>query len=428
MADRPPDWLNVHDARAAILRGLAPLPPEHVPLLHALGRVLAEDVVSPIDLPRWDNSGMDGYAVHSDDVRGATDHSPRTLRLVDDVPAGARPARAVGRGEAIRVMTGAPVPEGADGVVRVEHTDGGGRVGGTVEIRSDADAGRNVRRTGEDLRAGRTVLVAGTVLGPAEIGVAASVGCAVLSAVRRPRVAILTSGDELVEVERFEEVRAGRRIVSSNSYSLAAQVLALGMEPVPLGIAADTPDSLRRHLERAAGCDVLITSAGISVGAHDHVRAVLAELDTELVFWRVRMKPGSPCAFGRIGRFGGIPWFGLPGNPVSSMVTFELFARPALRALAGHRAVFRPTVQAQLRDLRTATPAGLTQLLRVRLTREQGGWVARPTGEQGSGILSSMAAADGLLVLSPDGETHDDDQRHPVILLGDDSGSESPGY
>jgi molybdopterin molybdotransferase len=365
--------------------------------------VLAEDVVSPIDLPRWDNSAMDGFAVRSDDVRGAAPDRPVRLRVIEDVPAGAFPTLPLRAGTATRVMTGAPVPEGADGVVRVEHTDGGAGLGtaeASVEIRSDADAGRNVRPRGQEMKVGARVLEAGRVLRAAELGVAASVGKAELAVVRRPVVGILTSGDELVDVDGFAEVLAGRRIVSSNSYTLAAQVAEAGGEPRLLGISPDDPDALREYILRARGCDVLVTSAGVSVGEHDLVRGVLSELGLRAAFWRVRIRPGSPVAFGRIDELGGIPWFGLPGNPVSSMVTFELFVRPALLRMAGHSELFRPVTE--VRMLEDVPPSsGLTLLLRAVLTPGNPP-SASLTGPQGSGILSSMAAADALVVVPED--------------------------
>jgi molybdopterin molybdotransferase len=247
-----PDWVTVSEARAAIFATIPVLDSARVPLLNALGHALDEDVDSPVDLPPWDNSGMDGFAVRSEDVRGASAANPRTLTVIDDVPAGSFSTRQVESGTAIRVSTGAPVPLGSDGVIRVEHTDGGvvdPERGWTVEVRSDVDVGKNVRERGEDLRSGARVLSRGTILRAAEIGLAASVGRQSLSVVRTPRVAILTSGDELVDLDRFDEVIAGRRIVSSNSYSLAAQVLESGGNPELIGIAGDSPESLREHLE-----------------------------------------------------------------------------------------------------------------------------------------------------------------------------------
>lgn len=398
------DWLTLAAARAAVLAGVPTLGTARLPLAAALGSVLAEDLISPIDLPRWDNSAMDGFAVRSAEVRGATAEEPVHLAILEDVPAGAFPTLPLRPGFATRVMTGAPVPEGADGVIRVEHTDGGSKLGSPearVEIRSDADAGKNVRPRGQEMRVGARVLEVGRTLRAAELGIAASIGRAELAVVRRPVVAILTSGDELVDVDGFEEVLAGRRIVSSNSYTLAAQVAEAGAEARLLGISPDDPAALREHLLRGVGCDLLITSAGVSVGEHDLVRRVLAELGLRSAFWRVRIRPGSPLAFGWIDELGGIPWFGLPGNPVSSMVTFEIFVRPALLRMAGHQAIFPPTVQAQASEDLAPAP-GLTLFLRATLS-DGDPPTATLTGHQGSGILSSMAAANALLVVPEEG-------------------------
>lgn len=419
--DRAADWLSASQALAAMVHGVRPLAAEERPLLDALGSVLAEDVAAPVDLPPWDNSGMDGFAVRAADVRGATAESPRVLRVVDDVAAGHFAAGAVGPGEAIRIMTGAPVPEGADTVVRVEHTDGGSGIGtaeGVVAIRSDADAGRNVRPRGEDVRAGDVVLRAGDVIRAGEIAVAAAFGRARLPVVRRPVVAILASGDELVPVEEFDEVRAGRRIVSTNSYALAAQLGESGMRARLLGIARDTPESLREHLRRAEGCDALITTAGISVGEHDHVIGALREMGAEVDFWRVRIRPGSAMAFGRVEALGGIPWFGLPGNPVSTMVTFELFVRPALLRMCGRTRVHPPVIDAVMRDAYTAR-GGMMHFPRVRLARRaDGSFSARLTGPQGSGLAHSMAAADALALIPPDAAVAPGDAVRVAILGG----------
>ncbi|HEX6041798.1 gephyrin-like molybdotransferase Glp [Longimicrobium sp.] len=419
-ADRAADWLAPGDALRTILRGVTALGAEERPLLDALGHVLAEDVRSPVDLPPWDNSAMDGFATRAEDVRGASAQAPRVLRVVDDVPAGHFATRPVGPGEAIRIMTGAPVPDGADTVIRVEHTDGGRRMGSadaTVEIRADVDAGRNVRPRGEDVRRGDAVLPAGRVLRAPELAVAAAVGRARLPVVRRPVVAVLASGDELVPVEGFDEVLAGRRIVSTNSYALAAQLAESGMEARLLGIARDTPESLREHLARAAGCDAVITTAGISVGEHDHVLGALRDLRTDVDFWRVRIRPGSAMAFGRVGGLGGIPWFGLPGNPVSTMVTFELFVRPALLRMAGHAHVHAPSLDCVMRDAYSAR-GELMHVPRVRLSREPDGTTsARLTGAQGSGLGTSMAAADGLALVPAGAELRPGDPVR-VLLLG----------
>ena len=388
--------LGVAEASALILRGVRPLAAEAIPLDATGGRVLAQDVSSPVSLPPWDNASMDGYAVRADDVRGATAASPRRLTVIGIVAAGQRATRPVAAGEAMRIMTGAPVPAGADSVVRVEDTDGGTS---EVLVRDDRDAARNIRSRGEDVQAGATVLRAGAVIGAAQLGVLASIGCARPMVHRRPRVAILATGDELVPLERFSDVLAGERIVSSNSYALAEAVRRAGGEPVPLGIARDDAAAIAAALDPARHCDVILTSGGVSVGEFDFTRDVVQRLGGTLSLWRVRMRPGAPLGFGTLF---GVPWIGLPGNPVSAMVTFELFARPLIRALGGHSLPHRRTIDVVCgQDLRLAAP--LTHFLRVTLARREGQPpVARLTGSQSSGMLTSVALADALLVVPPE--------------------------
>ena len=402
--------LQVADAVARILAAVRALGAVKRPLLDAFSSVLAADAVAPVTLPPWDNSAMDGYAVRAADLAGL----PVTLRVIESVAAGQFPTLPVGAGEATRIMTGAPVPEGSDTVVRVEDTDGGVA---RVEIRDARDAGKNVRPRGEDIMAGRVAIAAGTPLGAAQIGVLASLGFAEVEVVRAPRVAIVTSGDELVELDRFDEVRAGKKIVSSNGYTLQTLVRAAGGEPVYLGIASDTPASLRALLERARECDVIITSAGISVGEHDHMRGVLEEMGAEMKFWRVRMRPGAPIGFGLLD---GKPWIGLPGNPVSTMVTFELFARPAIHKMRGHSKLFRRPVPVVL-DEPVAIGADLTHFLRAVVTVRDGRSTARLTGPQSSGILTSMSTANALLVVPPDRRNVAAGETLNAILIGDDA-------
>jgi len=392
--------LAVAEASAHMLAGMTALGSEEVALGRALGRVLARDVVSPVSLPPWDNASMDGFAVRAADVAGASTTTPVQLRVVETIAAGTRGTRAIGVGEAARIMTGAPVPEGADSVVRVEDTQAS--AGDVVAIVDDRDARKNVRARGEDVRAGAVALRAGTPIGPAHVGVLASVGCASPAVYRRPRVAILATGDELVPIEQFDAVRTGDRIVSSNSYSLQAAVLAAGGEPVPLGIAPDDPGAMAERLRGAEGCDMVLTSGGVSVGDFDYTRTVVSALGGELSLWRVKMRPGAPLGFGRLF---GVPWLGLPGNPVSALVTFELFARPLLRVLAGHTRPHRRTVRVTLREeVQLAAP--LTHFLRAVLTSEPDGtMLASLTGPQSSGMLTSMADADALVVLAGDRTT-----------------------
>ena len=391
--------LDVGEASAHMLAGVGALGEEAIELRDALGRVLARDVVSPVSLPLWDNASMDGFAARAADVRGASEERPVTLRVVETIAAGQRGTRVVGSGEAARIMTGAPLPPGADCVVRVEDTSSSADV---VEIRDDRDAGANVRSAGEDVRAGTIVVRAGTTLGAAHVGVLASVGCARPVVHRRPRVAILATGDELVPLDEFSEVLAGRRIVSSNSYSLEAAVRAAGGEAIAIGIAPDDPAKLAAHLRRADGCDLILTSGGVSVGDFDYTRSVVTELGGSLSLWRVRMRPGAPIGFGRLF---GVPWLGLPGNPVSALVTFELFGRPLLRTLAGSGRPHRRTVSVVL-DEEIALRAPLTHFLRCVLADgDDGALHARLTGAQSSGMLTSMSSADALLIVPPEPAT-----------------------
>jgi molybdopterin molybdotransferase len=388
--------LTAREAALDILGAVRVQPPLRVPLDDALGGVLAEDVASPVDIPARTNSAMDGYACRAADVRGASHEHPVRLRVVEEIPAGAVPRRAIGPGECARIFTGGPLPEGADGVVRQEDTDG---PSDRVAVLNDRDAGINFRLAGEDIRKGSVPLPAGTVLGPAAIGVLASLGVAHPVVVRRPRVGILASGDEIVDVDRADEIRAGTKTGSSNSHTLAGLIRLAGGEPEHLGIARDDPDDLRARLERAAEVDLLVTTAGISVGEHDHMRPVLEGMGLELRFWRLRMRPGAPVGFGILG---GVPWIGLPGNPVSTMVCFELFVRPAIRKMSGHALPFRRGVRVRAAEPITLKPK-LQHFLRAVVTEGERGLEARLTGPQGSGILTSMVAANALLVV-PEGQ------------------------
>ena len=403
---------SVREASERILAGVIPLPSVAVPLRDSFGLVLAEDVVSPIEHPPWDNSSMDGYAVRAADIARATKDSPVELPVLETVRAGQRPTRSIENGTAIRVMTGAPVPDGADTVIRVEDSDGGET---RVVIRDARDAGRNVRPRGEDLKPGAVAVAAGSVIGPAQLGVLASVGASTVNVHRRPRVAVLASGDELVDLDRFDEVRRGDRIVTSNSYTIGANVLAAGGETVDLGIVRDDPASYAERMAGARDCDLLITSGGVSVGAFDFTKDVLKSLGAELHLWRVLMRPGAPLGFGMLH---GMPWLGLPGNPVSAMVTFELFARPVIRRLRGERQVFRKTFQVILReDVSIAAP--LTHFMRVIVDWEDGTARARLTGPQGSGLLTSMSSANALLIVPPERQTIRAGETAHVLPIGD---------
>ena len=376
------------EAARVIIAHFQPLAPVRRPLREALDAVLAEDVTSPIDLPPWDNSAMDGYAVRSADLaEGDAD-----LQVIESVAAGQFPNKPVGPRQAIRIFTGAPLPAGADTVIRQEDTAQSSN--GKVRITNARDARKNIRRRGEDITKGSLVLQSGTPLGPAQLGVLASIAQDHAVVYRTPRVAYLGSGDEIVDLDRKDEVLGGRKIASSNSYTLDALIRHAAAEPASLGIARDTKQSLREHLQRAHGIDLLVTTAGVSVGEHDFVRDVFQEMGGELRFWRIAMRPGAPVGFGLIGA---IPWIGLPGNPVSTMVTFELFVRPAIRRMQGHRLPFRRTVPVVVREPVTLGPK-LRHYLRAIVEDGE----ARLTGPQGSGILTSMARANALLIVPAD--------------------------
>jgi molybdopterin molybdotransferase len=409
------------EAAGKILLDTRRQPPLRIPLDDALGSVLAEDVTSPLDIPAWTNSAMDGYAARGEDVRGATESSPVRLNVVEHLPAGRFPSRTVGKGECARIFTGAPLPEGADSVIRQEDTDEGAEI---VTILKDRDVGVNLRLAGEDIRKGATVLTEGTELGPAQLGVLASLAVAHPLVYRRPRIAILGSGDEIVDVDQPEEILSGRKIASSNTHTLIALVRETGGEPVNLGIAADTPESLREHLSRAGECDLLVTTAGISVGEHDYVRSVLEELGATQRFWKLRMRPGAPVGFGLLGE---VPWIGLPGNPVSTMVTYELFVRPAIRKMMGHRLPFRRSTSVRMAEPISLRPK-LQHFLRGIVTAGANSPEARLTGPQGSGILMSMVRANALLVI-PEGQ-HDTPVGALVsaLILNDPAHQEGPGF
>jgi molybdopterin molybdotransferase len=413
--------LGAAEAARTILLDVRRQPALRVPLDDALGSVLAEDVVSRVDIPAWTNSAMDGYAARGEDVRGATETKPVRLRVVEHLPAGHFPTRPIGPGECARIFTGAPLPEGADTVIRQEDTDEGAE---TVTINKDRDVGVNTRRVGEDIRKGSTALNDGTELGPAQLGVLASLAVAHPLVYRRPRIGILGSGDEIVDIDQPEEILSGRKIASSNTHTLVALVRQTGGEPVNLGIAADTPESLREHLGQATDCDLLITSAGISVGEHDYVRAVLEELGATQRFWKLRMRPGAPVGFGLLGQ---VPWIGLPGNPVSTMVTYELFVRPAIRKMMGHVRPFRRSIPVRMAESVTLKPK-LQHFLRGVVTEGPSGPEARLTGPQGSGILTSMARANALLVI-PEGQ-HETPLGAAVgaLVLNDPVHREEPGF
>ena len=409
------DLLDVDTAVARIIEGVTSLPVETVGIDEALGRILGEDIRADISLPPFPNSSVDGYAVRAQDVAGASRQAPAALTVVMDIPAGKAPDRAVGPSEAARIMTGAPVPAGADAIIPVEDTDSTWRAASSsslpteVRIYTSAQPGANIRPVGEDIQAGQTLLNAGTLLRPQDIGVMAALGQALIPVIRQPKVAILSTGDELVSVE---ETLTPGKIRDSNSYTIAGLVSTYGGVPLRLPIARDTLNDVRRLFSQALEQqpDIVISSAGVSVGAFDVVRTVLDELG-EVNFWRVNLRPGKPLAYGHLR---GVPFFGLPGNPVSAMVTFEVFVRPMLLRLAGRPDRVSMATAIVGEDIQSD---GRRSYLRVRLQRDNGRLMARLTGTQSSGALMSMVLADGLLIVPENASFVRAGEELPVALL-----------
>jgi len=403
--DEKKRMLPVEEALKQILALVRPLDLESAPILDALNRVLGEEIRAEYDIPPFANSAMDGYAVLASDTAGASQEAPATLRIIGNVAAGYTSDLVVTSGTAVRIMTGAPVPAGADAVVRFEDTDEGRRLQGEMDAGRErteiavyvpAEPRLNVREAGEDVRAGEVVLAAGAVLRSQEIGLLASLGRPIVQVHRKPRVAILATGDELLEIT--EPMRPGK-IRNSNEYSNAALVQLYGGVPVRLGIARDNVEDLKGKLRAGLDqhVDMFITSAGVSVGDYDVVKEVLGSMG-QMNFWQVRMKPGKPLAFGTIE---GVPLIGLPGNPVSAMVSFEQFVRPAMRVMQGRIALQKQTVTVTL-DEDISNKSGRRHFTRAIVTERDGAYYATTTGEQGSGILTSMVRANALVVIPED--------------------------
>ncbi len=388
--------VTVDEATERLLAAVKPQPPLRMPLDDAHGHVLAEAVTASIPLPPWTNSAMDGYAVRAADLAGASSRAPVTLRLVGASVAGGATPAPLGRGEALRIFTGAPVPDGADVVVRQEDC----RVDGdAVAIAGVRTAGHNVRAAGGDLAAGAVALAAGTVLGPGQVALLAALGVSHPLVHRRPRVGILATGDELVAIDHADEVLSGRRLGDANGPALAAAVIAAGGTPVRLGIVPDRPEAIRDAIAAAPDVDLVVTAGGVSVGDRDYLHAVAAGLGVVERFSRVRMRPGGPTTFGSFPD--GRGWLGLPGNPVSAMVAFRLFGRPAIRAMSGHRPPLEPRITVVMDDI-VGRDASLELFVRVVLAGGGDGVPrARLTGPQGSGMLTSIARADALAVVAP---------------------------
>jgi len=382
------DLTRLETALQIVLDAVPVLGMEKVGLLDALGRVLAEDIVAERDNPPWDNSAMDGFAVRHEDIKQAhAVTTPTMLTVIEDVPAGKFPAKSVGKGEAIRIMTGAPIPKGADTVLKVEDTE---NTTTSVKVFKEEQKGANIRLQGEDVRKGECIIPKGKAIRPAEAGMLAILAKSFIFVYQRPRVAILSTGDELADLdERFSE----EKIVNSNSYGIAAQVREAGGLPILLGIAKDKPDDLKAKIRQGLNADFLVLSGGVSMGDDAFTKPVFQELGGEMNFWKLAIRPGQPVAFGKIGK---TLAFGLPGNPVSSMITFEQLVRPAMLKMCGSTVLARPVVQAILQEKFSKRPER-RHFLRGILWMEKGMLMVRTTGNQGSGILTSMVKANGLI-------------------------------
>ena len=386
--------IEIERARLLVLDHVSPLRSEEVPLRAALGRTLAEPVESDSDVPAFDGSAMDGFAVRAADTQGARPDAPRTLQLVDESRAGRPAARSLEPGQAIAISTGAAMPDGADAVVQVEETRS---TADSVDVLAEVTGGRDVRYAGEDIRAGSVACPSGTRLGPAELGVLASVGRASVRCHRRPHVRVVTTGDELLDPS--DALRPGA-VRNSNAYSIPALAQQAGSEVVGLGGTPDQLDATREAIREALASDVAVICGGVSVGAHDHVKRALSDLGVEELFWRVALRPGGPTWFGS--HAGGVV-FGLPGNPVSAMVTFILFVRPALLVLGGGRSESRRTTA--LLDRAYEKRPGRAHAIRCRLELREDGWHVDPFERQGSHVLTSMLGA-GALAIIPAASTH----------------------
>ncbi|PKN17400.1 MAG: hypothetical protein CVU71_16650 [Deltaproteobacteria bacterium HGW-Deltaproteobacteria-6] len=381
--------IAVEKALKTILTGCRPLGLEKVDILNARGRVIGEDIDAPHNIPSAANSAKDGYAVRAGDTKGVKAGKPLKLKVIETIYAGAVPRKTVKSGQAARIMTGALIPRGADAVVRREDAIESAE---TVLIKIAASPGLEVRFPGEDVKKDERVIAAGSVLRPGHIGMLAALGKSFVSVYQKPRVAILSTGDELVDIEI--DPPSGK-IVNSNSYALAAQILDCGGIPIMLGIGRDQKEELVEKFQIARKADVILSSGGVSVGDYDFVKDVMGDIGNAMHFWQVAMRPGKPLAYGAID---GVPLFGLPGNPVSVMVSFEQFVRPFLLKMQGHARIFRQTFAAEsAQDIKKS--AGIKHFIRAVVQKEKGRYIARITGRQGSGILKSMVAANAFIVL-----------------------------
>jgi molybdopterin molybdotransferase len=401
--------IAVKDALARILESAGPIGLERLDIMSARGRIVGEDIFSGRDIPPFDNSSMDGFALRAADTAGASPDRPVELTVIEDIPAGHLAKKKVGPGQASRIMTGAFLPEGADSILRVEDTES---AGDRVKIFVQVDKGNDVRLRGEDVKMDEKVIAKGSLIRPAEIGMLAALGRSFVSVYQAPVVSVLSTGDELTDIDG--DVSQGR-IVSSNSYSLAALVKECGSTLLQMGIARDTREDLSEKFQACLRADIIISSGGVSVGDYDFVKDVIRSLGA-IDFWKVAMRPGRPLAFGKLGEK---LLFGLPGNPVSAMISFEQFVRPAILKMSGHKRIFRRTIRATLQET-IKKKSGLKYFLRGIVSEETGRFVVRSTGEQGSGILKSMVMANCLVIL-PEDRTAVKKGEEVIVQVLDDS-------
>jgi molybdopterin molybdotransferase len=403
------DMISVEKALKTILANFRPRGLEKINILDGQGRVIGEDIFATRNIPSADNSAKDGYAVRHIDTKSATKERPLRFKIIEDIPAGKIALKKVKKGEAARIMTGAVIPEGADAVICQEDTRKNGK---TVTICISTEKGENIRFAGEDVREGELVVKKGVSLRPSDIGMLAALGKAFVSVYQKPRVAIMSTGDELVDIETDPPLG---KIVNSNSYSLAAQVLECGGIPIMLGISKDRKKDLQEIFKTARSADVIISTGGVSVGDFDFVKNVMGEIGNAMHFWRVAMRPGKPLAFGAIK---GVPLFGLPGNPVSAMVSFEQFVRPSLLKMQGHKKIFRQTMKAVCTE-EIQKEKGFKHFIRAIVKKENDKYIAFTTGDQGSGILKSMVTANALIVMGENTTRIKKGTEVTVQLLGD---------
>lgn len=382
--------LPVNEAIKVVLDEIRPLGPERVSIENALGRILYEDIIATRDIPFTDNSAMDGFAVISEDVKEADEKKPVILKILEELPAGKVPSKKLNHGECAKIMTGGIMPEGADAVVMVEDTE---LIDSTrVAIKSSVDKGENVRFRGEDIKSGTKVLKAGKLLRPQEIGMLAALGRASVMVYKRPLVAVLSTGSELINID---EPMAPGKVVDSNSYTLISAIKLAGAIPLPLGIASDTEEEIKKRILNNRAVDMFITSGGVSVGEYDLVKELFKEMGCEMKFWKAAIKPGKPIAFGLLN---GIPLFGLPGNPVSSFVAFEVFVRPAILKMMGHREIFRRRYNATM-EVDFKNKPGRMHFVRGIITQSDNKLKVKPSGDQGSAMISSLVAANCLIII-----------------------------